>query len=259
VRPRKNVIIQLCSIECSFSVPLTDPRNQAFADDIIGWSAIADRLYIWDYTTNFRHYLLPHPNLKVLGPNLRFFAEHNVRGVFEQGAYTTAGAEFAALRAWVLARLLWNPALDDQALIKEFCKGYYGAAGEEVLRYIGLLHDAAEKSGEPAYCLPSYASDFPFLSFPVLRQAFVLFQKAEEKAESPEILQRVQRAGLPVQYAFILRWEHLKDEAGDEAFPFDESREELAAQFEKKARDLGITRLNEWQNGFGLLQQIMGK
>ena len=90
-KPRPNVIVRLCSIECSFSKPLADERNKQFRDDIVGWSKIADRLYIWDYTTNFRHHIMPHPNLKVLAPNVKFFADHNVKGIFEQGAYTTNG------------------------------------------------------------------------------------------------------------------------------------------------------------------------
>ncbi|MHC4727313.1 MAG: DUF4838 domain-containing protein [Planctomycetota bacterium] len=102
VKPRDNVIVRLCSIECSFSKPLADERNKKFGDDIVGWSKISNRLYIWDYTTNFRHHIMPHPNLRVLGPNVKFFAEHNVKGIFEQGAYTTNGAEMAELRAWLL-------------------------------------------------------------------------------------------------------------------------------------------------------------
>jgi hypothetical protein len=124
VKPRDNVIVRLCSIECSFSKPLADERNKKFRDDIIGWSKISNRLYIWDYTTNFRHYIMPHPNLRVLGPNVKFFVEHNVKGLFEQGAYTSNGAEMAELRAWVLAKLLWNPKLDGQQLIDEFIDGY---------------------------------------------------------------------------------------------------------------------------------------
>ncbi|MHC4170583.1 MAG: DUF4838 domain-containing protein [Planctomycetota bacterium] len=47
-KPRQNVIVRLCSIECSFSKPLSDERNKEFRDDIVGWSEICDRLYIWD-------------------------------------------------------------------------------------------------------------------------------------------------------------------------------------------------------------------
>ena len=89
------------------------PRSPTTSD---GWSKICPRLYVWDYTTDFAHYVQPHPNWFVLGPNLRFFQQHNVRGVFEQGAYQSHGSEMAELRAWVLAQLLWNPKQDDRAL-----------------------------------------------------------------------------------------------------------------------------------------------
>jgi hypothetical protein len=147
-KPRHNVIVQLCSIECSFSKPLADERNKAFGDDLIGWSKISDRLYIWDYTTNFRHHILPHPNLRVLGPNVRFFADHNVKGIFEQGAYTTNGAEMAELRAWVLAKLLWDPTRDGEKLVSEFIAGYYGPAAPEIGAYLKITHDAVEQSGD---------------------------------------------------------------------------------------------------------------
>ena len=71
-----------------------------------------NRIYIWDYVTNFAHYVQPHPNLRVLGPNIKFFADNNVKGIFEQGAFQSGGAEMAELRAWVIAQMLWNPQQD---------------------------------------------------------------------------------------------------------------------------------------------------
>ncbi len=92
VKPLPNVIVRLCSIECDFAHPLTAESNQKFADDIRGWSKICQRLYIWDYTTNFAHYIQPHPNLRVLGQNIRFFVDNGVRGIFEQGGVQFAGS-----------------------------------------------------------------------------------------------------------------------------------------------------------------------
>ncbi|MEK7996557.1 MAG: DUF4838 domain-containing protein, partial [Planctomycetota bacterium] len=165
-KPRPNVIVRLCSIECSFSAPLSNERNKEFRDDIIGWSKICNRLYIWDYTTNFRHHIMPHPNLRVLGPNVKFFVEHNVKGIFEQGAYTTNGAEMAELRAWVLAKLLWDPMRDSQALIDEFIAGYYGAAGASIKHYLNITHDAVEASGDWLGCFSKETEKF--LSFETL-------------------------------------------------------------------------------------------
>jgi hypothetical protein len=50
--PRPNVIIRLCSIECNFDVPLTDPSNAAFQADMVGWSHISNRTFIWNYITS---------------------------------------------------------------------------------------------------------------------------------------------------------------------------------------------------------------
>jgi len=162
-KPRHNVIVRLCSIECSFSKPLADERNKAFRDDIVGWSKISNRLYIWDYTTNFRHHVMPHPNLRVLGPNVRFFADHNVKGLFEQGAYTTYGAEMAELRAWVLAKLLWDPTRDGQALIDEFIEGYYGPAAPHIRNYLNVTHDAVEAAGDWLGCFFRAHRQIPLL------------------------------------------------------------------------------------------------
>ena len=82
-KPRDNVIVRLCSIECNFLKPLTDQSNEAFTRDIINWNKISDRLYIWDYAVDFHAWLLPWPNYFVLAPNMRFFAAHGVKGIFE--------------------------------------------------------------------------------------------------------------------------------------------------------------------------------
>ncbi len=163
VRPRPNVIVRLCSIECSFAKPLDDPRNKTFFDDLDGWSKIAGRLYIWDYTTNFSHYIQPHPNYGVLAPNIRLFVRHNVRGVFEQGAYQSWGSEMAELRAWMLAKLLWDPRLDEETLRDEFLAGYYGPAAGAMESYLEGLEEALDDSRR---C--------PGLLFPARRQIPVL-------------------------------------------------------------------------------------
>lgn len=214
-RPRPNVIVRLCSIECSFSKPLADDRNRAFRDDLVGWSKICDRLYVWDYTTNFAHYVLPHPNLRVLGPNVRFFVEHGVKGVFEQGAYQSTGSEMAELRAWVLAKLLWDPARDSDALVNEFVDGYYGAAAPEIRAYLALIHDAVDEAGDALGCYSP--PDAKFLSLSTLTAGLGHLRAAEQTVEADAaLLQRVRVARLPVLYAFIVRWNELRTQAAAE-------------------------------------------
>jgi hypothetical protein len=251
LKPRANVIVRLCSIECNFREPLDHPSNAAFADDIRGWSKLCPRLYIWDYTTDFAHYVQPHPNWFVLGPNLRFFAAHGVRGVFEQGAYQSHGSEMAELRAWVLAQLLWNPIQDDRALINEFLEGYYGPqAAPHLRRYLDLMHDASK-----GYNLPCYSpTDAPHLRYKPLAEAEKLWQQAEDAAaNSPEFLERIRLGHLPVRYVWLSRWDKLRQECADAgaSWPLPESRKPVAEEWMAVAEGVPgkpwtrITLLNE--------------
>jgi len=257
-KPRPNVIVRLCSIECSFSKPLADERNKEFRDDIVGWSKICNRLYIWDYTTNFRHYIMPHPNLRVLGPNVKFFVDHSVKGLFEQGAYTSNGAEMAELRAWVLARLLWDPTLDGQELIDEFIAGYYGPAGPHIKDYLQITHDAVEASGDHLGCFSQHTAKF--LSFETLSKGWERLKAAEEAViNNPDLRFRVQVAQLPIMYTFIMRWDDMRQacQAAGADWPMPESIETTYEQFKEVAQKNNVTRLNEWQDGFGNLDKAL--
>jgi len=189
LRPRRNVIIRLCSIECNFAQPLEDPTNELFARDIRDWHRLTDRLYVWDYTTDFSHYLLPFPNYYVLGANVRFFHRNGVVGLFEQGAYQSFSNEMSELRAWVLAQLLWNPYQDDRKLVHEFVEAYYGKpSARYILEYLELIAKAAR----PYYVGIGHPDASPYLRFSTLAQAERLWQQAEAAARrQPDQLWRV--------------------------------------------------------------------
>ena len=247
-RPRPNVIVRLCSIECSFSQPLDGERNKAFFDDLKGWSALADRLYVWDYTTDFANYIQPHPNTRVLGPNLRIFAGNKVRGVFEQGAYQSWGSEMAELRAWMLAKLLWNPALDPLKLRQEFIKGYYGPVANEVSDYLACLDAAVRKTGDFLGCYSP--PDAKFLSLDTLLHSWDILKGAERKvAGTIEYARRVKRVQMPVTYVVLARWETLRKEAGERnrPWPWPSGRKELLDWFIATARSEGVTMISEGQ------------
>ena len=257
-KPRHNVIVRLCSIECSFCKPLADERNKKFRDDIVGWSKICNRLYIWDYTTNFRHHIMPHPNLRVLGPNVKFFVEHNVKGIFEQGAYTTNGAEMAELRAWVLAKLLWDPKRDGQELIDEFIAGYYGPAGPDIKAYLKLTHDAVEAGEDWLGCFSKYTAKF--LSYEALSKGWAQLKAAEAAVQdNPELRFRVQVAQLPAMYTFMMRWDEMRQQAevSGADWPMPNSIKTAYEHFMKIAKKKNITRLNEWNPGYGALDEAL--
>ena len=212
VVPRKNVIIRLCSIECNFAAPFGHNSNLPFAQDVKGWSKICKRLYIWDYTVNFDHYLQPFPNWFSLGPNLRFLHQNNVQGVFAEGDRQSSGGEMAELRAWILTQLMWNPKRNDRKMIDEFLRGYYGEdAARPIKRYLELLHAQAKHH----YMSCFSRTDTPFLDFPILSKAERLWQKAEKLSKTDcEKNWRVRMGHLSIQYVWLKQWTHFCDRFG---------------------------------------------
>ena len=148
-KPRENVCIRLCSIECHFNHPLTTENCDtcaAFRRDIEGWSEICDNLYIWDYTTNFRYYMSLLPNLFTIRENMRFYADHNVKGMFCQGNSQGNSGEFGELRAYLLAKLMMYPYMTEEEYsnhMNEFLEAYYGAGWQNIRTYIDTLSELA--------------------------------------------------------------------------------------------------------------------
>lgn len=140
--PEPNVVIRLCTIECCFSHPITecpvaDKSGRKFSEDLKAWQAICDKIQIWDYTTNYSHYLTPYPNFGVLQANVQFFAENNVKSIFEQGNNMIVNnGEFAHLKAYLLSKLLWNPYTDLEKHMNEFMLAFYGEGYQSIMKYI---------------------------------------------------------------------------------------------------------------------------
>ena len=253
VRPRHNVIVRLCNIECSFLHPLTHEVNRTFYDDLIGWSKLTNRIYIWDYVTNYRHYIQPFPNLLVLAPNTRFFVEHGVRGIFEEGNYESPGGELAELRAWVLAKLLWDPYQDFEALVADFLDGFYGAAAPHIKEYIDLVQAKAAKTLQFMSC---YMDSTPprnqsYLNEPdMVEKALEILAKAEESVrDNPDYLWRVRLARLPIDYVRLVEWKSLRTAAkaigSTSKCLVDPDLKRLAAEFFAIADHWGILMFSE--------------
>jgi hypothetical protein len=236
IRPHRNVIVRLCSIECCFAHPLgtcSSEANRRFKEDIVAWQPVAPLLYVWDYTPNFGHYQQPFPNFNSLQANVQFFARHGVKGLFEQGNYSSGGqGEMGPLRAYVLAKLLWNPDTDVPKHIDEFVRAYYGNAAEQIHAYLAL--EQQQVAGKDCH---AHIFDKPtacYLNDDFLRDGERLLDLAEEQAEPGTVRDRVQVARLPIWYVKIAT-DRVKDDA----------RKELVSRFLSVARKAGISNISE--------------
>ena len=149
--PRENVCIRVCSIRVCFMHPMTVcpehkgpngyqwTRTKLFMNDFLNWGKICDRIYLWDYTTNFRFYIAPFSNFGAIRENMKFYHENGVRGMFPQGNSQSISGEFGELRAYLLAKLMWNPYMSQEEYdrhMNEFLEAYYGAGWVYIRQFI---------------------------------------------------------------------------------------------------------------------------
>ncbi len=187
-KPRPNVCIRLCSIECCFSHPLSDgtcAQNAKFMRDLLDWNTICDRIYIWDYVVDFSHYVPPFPNFAVIRDNMRFFADHGVRGMYPEGNHNSPKyGEFGELRCWLLAQLMMNPymsAAEYYALMDEFLEAYYGAGWRYIRAFIDWT--CAEAAGSHMGCYEQVFDIIPEAKYLAMEETIDgWWDKAEEEA-----------------------------------------------------------------------------
>ena len=207
VRPRPNVIVRLCSIECCFSHPLAtcdSNENAGFRKDIQDWAKVCNRLWIWDYTTSFANYLVPFPNRHVLRDNIQFFIANNVTGIFEEDTYTTPCGEFNALDGYMQAKFLWNPHYDQDKAMDEFLAGVYGKAAGPIRKYLDLLRDKVVRENIHVHIWEG--PNARYLSDDLLEASDKLWDEAEAAvADDAATLGRVNVARLSLDWALLER------------------------------------------------------
>lgn len=252
--PRENVNIMLCSIESTRNEPM-ETGDPDFSNDLKGWGKITDNILVWDYNIQFANLLAPFPNLRTLQPNISFLRDNNVSAVFAQGNIQSGG-ESAEIRAYLLAKLLWDPDLDVDKEMERFWKAYYGKAAPFLQNYSDLLHDNNQGyTGRKMsiFGSPKQETD-SFLSPELLSRYNLLFDKAEKAVKrNPEQLRRVKSARLPVIFAMLeiikeneaANWETYRD--GDrEKFRLPEEVSDLLYDLYFQCLNTEVSRLSEW-------------
>jgi Domain of unknown function (DUF4838)/delta endotoxin len=234
VKPAANVVIRLCLNNRISSYPFFFVSETKDMNVLSEWSKKTDRLLIWDYMTNFRHYLTPRADLPVLEKNIRLYRDKKVSGVMMQTNYNNEIGTQAAMRAWLCAKLLWNPDLSIGKLAKDYINGFWGKdIAPFMLKYNALLikewqqFHAHNKPGRTFY----FSKYFYSTASNILKKAMAAAQA------KPELLKELEREELTLDYYWLA-----KGVTQDAAVP---AYRAVLDQFTGKLKKHNITHLGE--------------
>ena len=117
------------------------------------------------------------------------------------GRVSGMAREFAELKAYLQAKWLWNPELDEKMLLDRFFAGYYGKAAPHARAYLELLlAEARRQKGRPAKIFDALDGGIVF-SDEFCEKAAALWRKAEDAvADDPACTYNVKTSAMPVDY-----------------------------------------------------------
>ena len=139
--PPSKISLRPNVIPCLVIPSMSHPRQS-----VEKWAAKASALYAY-----FHLHGRENPKLyaAVFADYLRFLKKNKVVGICGElhpalpklnGSYEIDGP-----RSWIISKLIWNPQQDTDVLLKTFCRKFYGAAAEPMLRYYNILEKAWQK------------------------------------------------------------------------------------------------------------------
>lgn len=254
LRPAGNVMIRLCHYDYCAAHPIEQcSENAPFLHQLKAWKKIAaGRLSIWDYYTDFRNYLMPFPNFNSFSHDIKFYADNGVKGLFAEGD-AEGGGEFAALRSWVIAQLMWRPDQDAQQLIDEYVNNVYGKAAPYLGAYIKLLHDQIKSDSHLSIWAEPY--EVNYLDQNTLHKTDSLFALARRAAgEDTALAARVELAYLPVLWTKLYSFSQ-----GGTAYLNTEQLPAMLSRFNYFVNRYHITGLGADTKTYGSLDQFFDK
>jgi hypothetical protein len=203
IKPEKNTLITLCSIECDRSGPISE-KCKDFEKDLKEWGALGSTIQIWDYTTQFTNFLAPFPNMETLKPNINLFVDNGANWIFEQHSHNPS--DLYEMRCYLMSRLLWDPSLSYSDLLNEFSNAYYGAAGAAVVRYVNELHASIQSF--PSFYLFLYGDPAQGFNTWLSGDKLVAWNKLFDDAETSlggntDLVNRLHAARIGLDYATL--------------------------------------------------------
>ncbi len=237
----KSVLVDFCPISQSFERQINDPESQVnagYAEALKGWlEKYKGDISIYSYYRKYAWASLPIIIPHYMQNDLRFYQQAGVHGI---SSYAEPGDWFTyELNHYVLGHLAWNPDVNVDDLIREFCTARYGLAAKFAEKALSVLEEVTRRACSiPSTSLKSPAEykDFADKIDAMLQGADVVRQAHER---DPVLVAHLMRLRLMLEYAARdIAIQRLRAEKAPRAEI--QARVDELAEFLKKNADEGV-------------------
>ena len=135
-----NVGVYIAPIRADFQHSFYEAENVSAAENIKGWAAICETLYMWLYDTNYLHYFFPFNTWDSKIETYRFCKEYGTYFMMNQSQYNQgAVTHFSRFKDYIDAKASFDVNVDLGELTDDFFKNYYGPAEAPMRKMFNLL------------------------------------------------------------------------------------------------------------------------
>lgn len=151
VRPLPNLVPYLCHYApADYAHAIADPRSEpnALFDALLRrWSRIAPHLQIYSYVSKSMWWRLPRPVLRLFAEDIRHYRDLGIRRYYCQSTLTDWALDGPLY--YVIARMLWDPDADPDALVADWTDHMAGAAAPALREFYAAVENAVRATGKP--------------------------------------------------------------------------------------------------------------
>jgi hypothetical protein len=197
-----NSVIQLCRFMCH-NHALTDPHcpyNVAYNKYLQGWNAISRKVALYEYYYKVSWLELPWPVLHTVRQDIAYLSKRGVFGIASQYAENHGSN---GLVYYVLARLLWDPDQDVDALLEDFYTKFYAEAAGPMRDYYQALEEGAIASDVHLARQRPYREVVRLFTPELLSTLDGCVLRAENKARDEKVQKRVALVRASLEYAKV--------------------------------------------------------
>ena len=135
---REGILASSAPAYANWQVPLTDPVNSFYYNNIMCIKACSHETRYWIYATNFvGYYLYPFDNFSSMQQNYQLMHANGARSMLDE----TQNGNYEGMTGWHMLKsylqnqLAWDIYADMNALIDRFFKAYFLDAAEDMMAY----------------------------------------------------------------------------------------------------------------------------
>ncbi len=151
VQPAPNIVPWLCHYApADYARPIADPASEAnaqFNDLLQRWAKLAPRLLFYSYVSKSMWWRLPRPVWRNFAADLKYLYQLGIRRYYCQSGLTDWALDGPLY--YVLAKLMWEPAADPEALAQDWLTHMFGTAAPQMRAYYNAVEEAVRKTGRP--------------------------------------------------------------------------------------------------------------